>query len=369
MLFRSRVGGVGRFGIAARPTRGGRIALGLIFLSDNLTTRAQGVIDPKTRRSTDEGLKVSVETPSVSRLAGTDAAGAARFDGVLTGDAYDFHLKGIAAVEKARVGGYGLAQISGPVDLLYRNGRYDLDLKAQGNGGSGKGVLAAALGGKPTAEAKLVVFPNGALLLDRVEARGPGLKLTGAGGRNLLGGYNFSGRAVLSNLGVVKRGAGGELDVAFRASRAPRAYPWVVTADARGRRFATGLGQLDRLLGPSPRLQGQGTLDHNRIELAKATLDGKAGEVRGAGLIGLNGTLKLALNWSAKGPFAAGPVEIAGAAKGSGSLTGTFLRPRADLKASFDQIDAYALTLTQAQVALTFAKDARGYDEIGRAHV
>lgn len=360
--FAARVGGVARFGMAARPLKGGKFALGLAFLSDNLTTRAQGVIDPKARASVGDGLLVSLQTPSVTRLARTKAAGAARFDGVLTGDPYDFRLKGAATVEQVSVGSYGLARLAGPVDLTYRNGRYDVAVKAQGAGGAGKGVLAAALGGRPTAEARLVVFPNGVLVLDRLVAEGPGLKLTGDGGRGLLGGYHFQGRAELSNLAAVRKGASGTLVADFRASRAPNAYPWTVNVDAQGRRFATGLGQLDRLLGAGPRLKGQGSLDHGRIAIAKAVLNGKAGQVSGAGLVGLDGTLKLALAWTAKGPFAAGPVEIAGDAKGSGALTGTVLRPRADLKASFDQIDAYALRLTQAQVWLTFARDARGYD-------
>src|SRR5690606_17326589 len=66
------------------------------------------------------------------------------------------------------------------------------------------------------------------------------------------------------------------------------------------------------------------------------------------------------LDWSAEGPFRAGPVEIAGQASGDGAITGTVGRPRAELTARFDQIDLPRLPLTNAGVTLSFARGDDG---------
>jgi translocation and assembly module TamB len=359
--FAARLGGEARFGLAVRPARGGRYALAWVLLSDNLTTRAQGLIDPRSRASID-GIGLSLDTPSLTRLTGVKSGAAARFEGRFVGDPYDFRLRGTATVAQPQIAGYRLASAGGPIDVRFRNGRYDAEMEARGAGGAGRGVLAGLLGARPSARAKLTWFPDGSLLVDRFQADGAGLKMTGSGRRGIGGGLSFQGKAAVSNFGAIRKGAGGVVDADFRASRPRGTYAWKVNLDARGRRFATGLGQLDRLLGASPRLTGTGSLDHGRIAVAKASLAGKAGRVNGAGLIGLDGGLKLALDWTAKGPFAAGPVEIAGDARGSGALTGTIAAPRADLKATFDQIDIAQLQLTRSQVTLTFQKDSRGYD-------
>ncbi len=62
------------------------------------------------------------------------------------------------------------------------------------------------------------------------------------------------------------------------------------------------------------------------------------------------------MNWQAKGPLDVGPLEISGAAKGSGAVTGTFGNPRADLAANFAVIDLPQLRLTDAHVTLSFLK-------------
>ena len=41
--------------------------------------------------------------------------------------------------------------------------------------------------------------------------------------------------------------------------------------------------------------------------------------------------MKLAVSWRAQGPFNAGPVEISGGLTGQGLVSGSLMRPKADL--------------------------------------
>jgi translocation and assembly module TamB len=356
-----RLGAQSRFGLSAKRQSEGRFAVAAVLITDNLTAKAQGMIDTPTQSAPD-GVALDVQTPSVSRLAKTSVGGPGRFVGTIAGSADAWRLKGQVSLAQVSVAGYGLASASGPVDVLYGAGRWDAQVDARGAGGSGNGWLAGLLGARPSASARIERLADGRLLLDKFEARGMGLEVTGSGSRGLLGGLNFHGRAVLANAGVVQKGATGSIESPFDAAQAGASKPWRISLDARGRKLATGIGELDRLLGAEPRLQVDGALDRGQIAVDHALLSGKAGQATGRGLIGFDGDLKLALGWSAKGPFEVGPVELAGAAHGDGALTGKIAAPRADLKAHFDQIDVGQLQLLKTDVMLTFQRDARGFD-------
>ncbi|RZJ96750.1 MAG: hypothetical protein EON88_06005, partial [Brevundimonas sp.] len=146
------------------------------------------------------------------------------------------------------------------------------------------------------------------------------------------------------------------------ASSARAGAPWRLRLDGRGRNLQIGMAELDRLLGKSPRLQLAGALNNGRIEVERGELTGAQGRASAKGLIEPEGRLRLALDWNARGPFAVGPVEIAGNMKGNGALTGTLAQPRADLRANFDRIDIAALQLTQADLVLSFRKGADSSD-------
>ncbi|MBS0295693.1 MAG: translocation/assembly module TamB domain-containing protein [Proteobacteria bacterium] len=356
----ARLGRDLRFGLYAEPGLKDRWTLAATILADNLTARTVGVVT--TAGATPEGLRIIAQTPSLTRLVGTEAAGPASFNGVLAGDIDNWRLHGQVSAAKAGFAGYSLASLSGPIDVVSRKSRQDIQVSARGAGGSGSGMLTALMGSAPTLNAKVVWLADGRVYAERFDAVGSALRVEGSGGQGLFGGLNFKGRAALTNVGLIRRGATGSVDGPFEASQSKAGQPWRFTLDARGKRFASGLGQLDRLLGPEPRLQLAGGLDKGRFDVTRAALNGTAGQANGKGLIGFDGSLKLALDWSAKGPFQAGPLEIAGNMKGDGALTGSIGAPRADLKADFDEIDLGQLQLTKSQVALTFQKDPRGYD-------
>ena len=67
---------------------------------------------------------------------------------------------------------------------------------------------------------------------------GSGLKLEASGGRSLLGGLTFKGKAAISNLAAARAGAAGSAAGAtWSAAQAKAGQPWTLPLDARGDRL------------------------------------------------------------------------------------------------------------------------------------
>ncbi len=358
-----RVGPTARFGLAAvaDADRPGFYGLGWTLRAENLTTRASGMIHVESRSAPD-GINVSLETPSLTRLAGVTLAGPAAWEGVWRGDTDNWTLDGDVSLQRAALAGYDITRLSGPLDIRWRDGRATADADLTGAGGERAGMIGGLLGETPRARFQLTRQANGQLLLQSIDLTGAAVRVRGQGSRNLGGGLAFRGDVDVTDVGPLRRGASGGLSGEVRARQPSSGRPWTLAFDARGRRFGSGYGQLDRLLGPAPRLVAAGQLANGRIEVDSADLSGAAGRLAARGLIGLDGGLRLALNWTAEGPFAVGPVEIEGAASGEGALTGSLNRPRADLTARFAQIAAGPLTLTESRVILSFRRGADASD-------
>lgn len=364
--FAERLGETARFGLALVPARDrpGRFGLGWTLRADNLTSRARGLVERDG--GAPEGLTLRVATPSVSRLAGRAISGPGAFEGVWRGTGQRWTLDGRMAVDRAAMAGYSLDRVSGPVKAQWRRGRLDLDADLNGRGGAGSSLLARLLGAQPTARVELARLADARLLLERVRIDGAAIDVQGSGGRTLAGGLAFRGQAQLADASRLRAPASGALSADWRATQARGGRPWSFSFEADGRRFASGWGQLDRLLGPAPHLVAAGALENGRIAVERSQLDGQAGRLNARGLIGLGGAdMRLALDWTARGPFAVGPVEVVGDAAGRGALTGTLARPRLDLIADFDQVDAGPLSLNGANLVLTFHRGDGLYD--GRA--
>jgi translocation and assembly module TamB len=349
-----------RFAGTGRKAGGDLYALDLQAQAENLGLRAQGLGDVGARRTGPKGLTLVATTASLSRLAGGPDMGPARVAGVLTGDAKGWRFAGLGDVQRLTLVGYGLDDVSGPLELTA--GPTGLALKARlaARGGRGSGWIPAVLGGAPRATIEGARLPDGRLALRDLEVVGAGLKVQASGSRGLLGGLTFKGQADVSNLAAAHAGASGAAEIIWAAAQGHADEPWSFKLDAQGQKFATGYPELDRLLGAKPSLVAQADLAGRRLSLGRAELKGAALEVAGAGLLGEDGKLGFRLDWSADGPFHAGPVEIAGRAKGNGALTGTVSAPRADLMADIAAIDAPKLPLKNAHVTLSFLQQANG---------
>ena len=348
------------FGIAGRKAGDGVYALNALVKSEAVTARAWGQGDLGKRTMGPQGVRLDVQAPSLSRILGSQDLGATRVVGVATGTADAWRFVGSGAVSEAKLGSYGLARIAGPLEFGQSQGVLSFKGRLTGSGGRGAGFAAALLGGAPSAAVEGQRLANGQVLLRRVDVTGRGLKVEASGGRSLLGAVNFKAEAQLSNLAAARLGAAGSATIEASGSQSGPSAPWTLRADARGDRFALGTAELDRLLGARPRLQVQANWQDGRLAVAKAALDGAALQATAAGVMERGGALAFKADWTATGPFRAGPVEISGRARGDGGITGTLSAPRLDLVADLEQIDLPRLPLKDAKVALTFQSQADG---------
>ena len=372
--FVASLGRTARFGFAAvpHPEREGFQGVGWRLIADNLESRASGLIR-LSDRSAPDGVALSVSTGSLSRLVGSNVGGSATYRGVFRGDAQRWTLEGGVRATDVVAASYRAQALSGPLDIAGDRGRIDLDGDLSVAGGRSEGVIGALLGATPRLRFEAARLANGALLLEQIDARGQGLTLTGQGSRSLAGSLGFRGRADITDLGRLRAGARGAFGGPIAASSPGTGTSWRVNFDGRGAGLATGMEELDRLLGQTARLQLTGALRDGQIEVEQGLVTGAAGTASARGLIEQDGRLRLALNWNAQGPFGVGPVAIDGAMTGNGALTGTLAQPRADLTAAFGSIAAGPLALTDADLVLSFrrgqdASDGRIVLTAGSSH-
>ena len=355
-----RFGSRASFVVAGRRAGADLFALDARVAADNLTVRARGLGDLGQRRAGPQGVEIDAETAALSQITGGPQMGPARVSGRLTQAQAQWRFAGSASVSRANLGSYALAQAAGPIEITERARQWDVRTRIVGAGGHGSGFVAAFLGGAPRVTLDGSRLADGRLLLRDLQVAGAGLKVEASGGRSLLGGLTFKGKALATNLAAARAGAAGSAQASWSAGQPRSGQPWTFTVDARGDRFATGYPEIDRLLGGRPQLKAQANLQGRRLAVGSAILAGAALKVSTAGVLAADGGLSFKLDWSADGPFHAGPVEIAGKAKGSGAITGMLDAPRADLLADVAEIEVPRLLLKDAHLTLSFLRRPDG---------
>ena len=358
--YAARFGPEANFVIAGRRAGPALFALDARVNSANLNGRAWGLSDIGRRKLGPQGLAVLADTAALSRITGGPDIGPARISGQLTEAPPGWRFAGKAQVSNLNLGAYSLARAAGPLEITHKTGEWAVKTEIAGSGGRGAGYVAAALGGAPKASFEGSRLDDGRLLMRGLVLTGAGLRVEASGGRSLLGGLTFKGKAAVSNLAAARAGAAGSASATWSATQSKAGEPWTLTADAQGDRFATGYGELDRLLGPKPQLKGRANVQGRRVGVGSASLTGAALSVSTAGVLATDGGLTFKLDWSATGPFHAGPVEVAGKARGSGAITGTLRAPRVDVIADLDEIDVPRLPLKAAHLTLSFLKKPDG---------
>jgi translocation and assembly module TamB len=355
-----RLGPQATFGFGGRKVKPAVFALEARVAAANLGVVARGFGDLGQRRAAPGGVALALSTPDLTRIiGGGPRLGPAQVKGVLKGSGAVWGFTGDGTVERASLGGYALARVAGPLELSLRKQALSVKARLTGGGGAGGGLVAALLGGAPKAVLEGTRLADGRLLLRNLDVVGAGLKVQASGDRGLLGGLTFKGRAEVSNLAAARAGASGLVTADWSAGQAGARKPWMFTVNAKGARFASGFPELDRLLGPTPGLGAAAGFEAGKISVSKAHLAGAAAAVDTAGVAGPDG-LQFKLEWTADGPFHAGPVEIAGRAKGSGDISGPLNAPRAELQADFASIDLPQAPLKNAHVDLTFQRASDG---------
>ena len=357
----------GMFGPDAHITLKGQGAGGGLFniattvQSENLTFSEAGLLD-RDHLTAPKGVHVAATVRDLTKITAVPTMGSGAFNGTFTGGLADWRLAGAAAINKLAFDGYTLARAGGPFSLERVKGEVKLQTSLTGDGGTGQGLTAALAGARPKASLQASQLADGRTLVRAFSADGAGLNLTATGDRNLFGGLNLKGALKLSNLAAAQAGASGQIDARWSASQAKVTTPWSWILDAQGQGLASGYAEADRLLGPKPGLHAQADFAQGSIAITAVRLTGAAANLGARGVIGKAGDLRLALDWTAQGPFGVGPLEIAGKANGSGALTGTLAAPRADLLADFERIDLPYLALKPAHVVLSFVRTGADTD-------
>ena len=345
----------------ARRDRGDLYGLKAALTAQFASVRVDGPVDSK-RKST-PGLKLDIAVADLTKWAAQPAIGPLQTSGTLAGDPDRFKYAARLTADRVSQSGYTLARVAGPATVIRNGKEWRVQADLAGAGGRGQGLTFALLGGAPTARLDASLLADGRFLIRELKATGAGLRVDASGGQGLLGGLSFKGSAALSNLAVAQKGARGVLNAAWSAGQPKNAKAWDLTADIRGAGLASGIAEADRLLGPTPRLVAKGSVGPAGVQLGQADLTGAKAQVSARGALDARQMLGFDLTWRADGPFAAGPVEIAGQARGSGRISGALAAPRADLKADFASIDfGPKLVVTPAHLDLALAKTAQGFD-------
>ncbi len=316
---------------------------------DRAAITAEGVVDPAAQVTGAAGVKIALRVDQPTLLVKTGASGPLALRGGFGGGIKRWVFSGSAALERPAVGGLSYARISGPLRLEGIGRQTAIKATLRGEGGVGGGLLAGLLGARPTASADVTLLGDGRTILRKVTLDGAQLQVSGDGKQGLLGDLAFAGRATVADLAKAKMGATGGVAGVWSAKQSGRG-PWAFALDATGRNFALGVPDVDRLLGPAPTLKVKGAFDKGVVNLEQAALDGRTGSMTAAGKLGPSGALKMALAWKAAGPIPVGPIEIDGAAKGTGDIGGTLAAPTADLITDLARVDLPSLPLREAHL-------------------
>ncbi len=333
------------------------------LVADGGQITVDGPVNWKTRRA--QGAQAVVTVKDFSRWMSTPKIGPVRVDGAVTGGVDSFVLKGTMAAEKLEQSGVTVARLSGPATFTRANDEWRVQMSVQGAGGGGAAPIGPLMGPQPHAVIDVSLLKDGRFLIRSADLRGSGVTVTATGGQGLFGVLSFKGGMVISNLAPIHSGAHGAVTANWMASEARGSQTWKLNVDAKGAGFATGMPELDRYLGAQPHLVAAGAWDGVKLAIDRADLAGGALQASTKGVLGDHESLDFNVDWSAKGPFAAGPVEIAGLARGTGKITGSLSAPRADLDAELASVDLDRLVVAPAKLTLTLLKGPDGLDGVG----
>lgn len=332
------------------------------FIAENLALIGKGPFD--VNKASTPGLQLGVAVNDLHRLTADPRMGAGKASGVIGGKLDDIHFAGDAEARDLELWGWRLQRAAGPVKVTWKKGELDIQGDVTGFGGSGAGVIAGVGGVQPKARVDVARLKDGRVLIKSLDASGRGLKIQGTGGQNpLFKGLSFKGQAQITDLSQVTPGANGGLELSWAASQDPGAKaPWVFTADGRGAKMTTGLGEIDRLMGPDPKLSLAASFADNAFTVTRASLDGAKERASAEGRWALGGDLDFKLDWQADGPFGFGPLEIDGKASGRGHIGGMADAPKIELAADFGSIAFPQMTVREAHMDLTFDQGKDGSD-------
>jgi translocation and assembly module TamB len=339
---------------------GGSYGLDVRFITANIVILARGPFDLVKRASL--GMDLGVAVNDLHKLTPAPEMKAGRGSGKITGDLSDLRFTGAIEAHDLELWGWKLQKAAGPVKVNWKKGELDVQGDLTGSGGSGGGAIAQAGGVQPKATVDVMRLKDGRILIKSLNATGRGLKVQGVGGQNpLFKGLSFNGALQVTDLSQFAPGTGGTLEASWSANQgAGPNQPWVFTAEGRGRGMTSGTAEIDRLMGPEPKLTLAAQFQDGAFEVSKAEIEGAKERASAKGRWALAGDLNFDLDWAADGPFGFGPLEVDGKASGLGKLSGVLATPKLELTANFGSIAFPQLTVKAAKLDLVFQANKGG---------
>ncbi len=348
------------FRISGGETSGSLIPMTLEVTSQNLKLHAQGSIDLDQQAVGPRGVVADLRVTDPTSMLGIGKFGSAHLAAKLTGNLNTWLVAGSLEAQTLTVRDYTLARAMGPVRLEGKSGAWRAKLEIAGKGGAGNGILFAWLGTAPSAALDMTQLADGRLLISKMSLVGDGITVKGTGDRGLFGELSFKGEARATRFEMAHAGGHGAAFATWAARQPAAGHPWQLGFDATGDKFSTGYHDLDHLLGPSAHARAEGTWDDDVLSLSRMTLEGSGANASGAGLVGPAGGLKLHVDWHARGPIGLGPLQIDGAASGTGQIGGNFDHPTAALQAQLPHLDLPQLPVSAVRLNLDVAWDVSG---------
>jgi translocation and assembly module TamB len=330
------------------------------FITANIVIIAKGPFDVAKRESL--GMDLGVAVNDLHKLTPAPQMTSGKASGTIAGSLADLRFTGALEAHDLELWGWRLQKAAGPVKVNWKKGELEVQGDLTGSGGSGAGVIAEAGGAQPKATVDVMRLKDGRILIKSLSAIGRGLRLQGTGGQNpLFKGLSFNGALQVTDLSQLASGAGGGLDASWSASQvAGPNQPWVFSAEGRGKDLTSGTAEIDRLMGPEPKLTLAAQFQDGAFDVGRVEIEGAKERASARGRWALAGDLNFALDWSAEGPFGFGPLEVDGKADGAGTLTGMLAEPRLELKANFGSIAFPELTMRAAKLDLVFQANKAG---------
>jgi translocation and assembly module TamB len=362
--YQARLGPTLQFSLHQAAAKGEVQPVAAHLQADYASLDLAGPVNLAKHRS-DQGVSIQLRIKDVSKWLATPAIGPGRLEGTLKGGIGDAELAAQVAVQNLAFAGYNLGAASGPAHLTWRHGEWRLMATADGAGGQGGGIIGALAGARPHASVDISRLPDGRFLMRDLKAEGAGLSVAATGAKGLFGDLNFKGQSRLTNLAALRTGAKGTVDLKWSAGQARAREPWKFDLQADGTAVQTGDEQLDRLLGGKPHLTATAALDDGALNFSKANLIGAAAQASGSGTVAIKDwALKLAVAAGADGPLQLGPAALSGKTRVSGTVTGTFGAPRADLVADADQMNLLELKLAADHLILNVQSAPTGINGV-----
>ena len=363
--YATRIGPVARFTIDAGPVD--KAGVGQIDARlEGVFGKAHAVGPARYADRSTPGLSLEVQAVDLVRWHHLATVGPTRAVGTFKGRLDDFTYTGRIAGDALKINSdYTVGHAEGPAALTLHNHMIRITGDLQGGRSSGKGLMLTLLGDRPRVQLDLDVPPSHFFAFRSLHVLGSNLKVDATGGSALFGGLTFKGTGTVISLVGARPGAAGGLDASWTATSAKDSGLWALTFDAKSRGLKSGLAEGDRLLGPTAHLTGKGVYGKAGLALSAFDLTGANGHAAGTFGIGSQGELSSDFAWQAKGPFTAGPVQVAGEVKGRGKFTGLLSKPEADLSADLASLDLDKLQIIPAHLTLAFVSDPAGMQ--GRA--